>query len=70
METTIAEAELDCRLPVRRVVERYPATREVFARFGVDACCGGGASVEDAARIHGVNAAELCAALRAAAEAA
>lgn len=68
MTTTIAALELDCTLPVRRVVERYPATRAVFARFGVDACCGGGASVEEAARIHGVNATDLCAALRAAAE--
>lgn len=68
MTTTIAAFELDCTLPVRRVIERYPATRAVFDRFGLDTCCGGGASVEQAARLHGVDGAALCTALRAAAE--
>jgi iron-sulfur cluster repair protein YtfE (RIC family) len=67
MTSGTATPELDCTLTVRHVIERYPATRAVFDRFGLDACCGGGASVEQAARLHDVDSAALCTALRAAA---
>jgi iron-sulfur cluster repair protein YtfE (RIC family) len=68
MTTSTAALELDCTLPVRGVIELHPATRAVFDRFGLDACCGGGASVEQAARMHGVDGVALCTALRAAVE--
>jgi iron-sulfur cluster repair protein YtfE (RIC family) len=68
MTSSTATLELDCTLTVRHVIERYPATRAVFDRFGVDACCGGGASVEQAARLHDVDGVALCTALRTAAE--
>jgi len=42
-------------LSVNEVIRRYPASVEVFNRYGVDACCGGAASVTDAATRDGVD---------------
>lgn len=64
------EVELDCGLTVNDVVIRWPATIAVFNRFGIDTCCGGMVSVEDAARREGVEARSLCDALQAAVSAA
>ena len=61
---TNAPTELDCTATVNETMARWPATMAVFNRCGVDSCCGGGASVEDAARRDGVDARALCAALR------
>jgi regulator of cell morphogenesis and NO signaling len=36
-------------LSVNEVISRYPAAVELFNRYGIDACCGGAASVRDAA---------------------
>ncbi len=58
--------ELDCTQTVRAIVHLHPETQNVFHRFGVDTCCGGGVSVEEAARREGVKVEELCAALGAA----
>ena len=52
---------------VGEVVERLPAAGEVFARHGIDLCCGGTKTVEFAARAHGVELARLLAELREAA---
>ena len=35
---------------VDETLARHPATATVFNAFGVDTCCGGGASLADAAR--------------------
>ncbi|HEX5385604.1 MAG TPA: DUF542 domain-containing protein [Gemmatimonadales bacterium] len=59
---------LDCSATVHEIIERYPATRAVFQRFGVDPCCGGSVSVEAAARRDGIDPDVLCTAVRAAAE--
>ena len=56
--------ELDCKLTVHEIVHRYPATREVFTRFGMDTCCGSSASVEESAHREGVDPATVCEALR------
>ena len=61
---------LDPTLTVNEVLLRHPATTVVFNAFGVDACCGGAASLADAARDAGVPPATLLAALEAAAGAA
>ena len=58
------ELELDCTLTVHEIVHRYPATREVFTRFGMDTCCGSSASVEESAHREGVDPATVCEALR------
>ncbi len=66
MSSTVPE--LDCTGTVHDLIHRYPATGAVFQRYGVDTCCGGVVSVEEAARRDGLDAARLCAELRAAVE--
>ena len=45
---------LDTRMTVNEIVARYAETIPVFNRFGMDTCCGGGVSVDEAARREGV----------------
>jgi len=52
---------------VGEVVERVPSTGPVFARYGIDLCCGGSKTVEFAARAHGVELPRLLTELRQAA---
>ncbi len=54
-------------LTVGEIVERAPATGAVFARHGIDLCCGGTKTVEFAARAHGVELPRLLTELREAA---
>ena len=61
MATTVTQ--LDCRLSVNDVMARHPATAATFNAHGIDTCCGGGATVEDAARAAGVDPTSLCSAL-------
>lgn len=61
--TTATPTLLDCRWSVNEVIARHPATIEVFVEHGVDTCCGGGASVETAARNAALDPQQLCAAL-------
>jgi len=42
-------------LTVATVAERFPATKAVFARAGIDLCCGGAKSLEFVARAHGLD---------------
>ena len=55
---------------VNDAVQRFPATLPLFAALGIDTCCGGGKPVEEAARRHGADPAELLARLNEAALAA
>lgn len=57
------ETRLDCRRSVNDTIADYPETLAVFDLFGVDSCCGGGLSVEDAASRASLDATALCAAL-------
>ena len=57
---------LDCTWTVGHVLGSHPATAAVFARFGLDTCCGSILTVEEAAHRHGLDSVALCAALRAA----
>lgn len=56
--------QIDCSRSVNDVMAYYPSTLHVFNRFGVDTCCGGTLSVEEAVRANGLDATTLCAALR------
>lgn len=56
--------DLDCSLTITAILERHPATLEVFNRFGLDSCCGGALSIEAAAKAHKIDSAVLCNALR------
>lgn len=48
---------------VNAVLRQSPASLEIFNRFGVDTCCGGGLPLAEAARAAGVPLGELLAAL-------
>jgi len=63
------ERELDCSSTVHELIQRHPATRMVFQRYGVDTCCGSAVSVQEAARRDGLDPNQLCAELRGIAEA-
>lgn len=52
-------------MTVNAVIARYPEAIPVFARFGIDACCGGPRTVQDAASRHGIDLDALTTALRA-----
>lgn len=57
---------IDARLSVNDLIRLYPATVSVLNAFGIDACCGGAASLGEAARRDGVDLDELLRALAAA----
>ena len=42
--------QVDEKTTVRDLVGRYPQTRPVFEKHGIDYCCGGGRPLADAAR--------------------
>ncbi len=48
---------------INDVIKSYPETIEVFNRFRVDSCCGGGESIERTATRDGVAVEELLRAL-------
>jgi iron-sulfur cluster repair protein YtfE (RIC family) len=57
---------IDADLTVNEAIRRFPATVAVFNDFGIDACCGGAASLAEAAARDGADPAALLAAVRAA----
>ena len=48
---------------VNETLRRHPEAVEVFNRFGIDACCGGDASLDEAARRDGADLGALITAL-------
>jgi regulator of cell morphogenesis and NO signaling len=50
-------------LTVNETIRLYPETVAVFSRHGIDACCGGGLQVREAAVRHGLDVAALVAEL-------
>lgn len=54
---------IDPAATVNEILVQYPETVSVFNDFGIDACCGGDASVDEAARRDGVDVNALIAAL-------
>lgn len=56
-------AEAIAQLPVNETIRRFPASVELFNRFGIDACCGGDAPVREAAVRDGADADALLAEL-------
>ncbi len=67
MTNTNAPVPLDCTRTVNETLALYPATGAVFGAYGIDTCCGGGISVEQAAQNASVDPRQLCAELEAAA---
>lgn len=48
---------------VNKTLRQYPETTAVFNQFGIDACCGGAASINDAAIRDGADPQALLTAL-------
>ena len=55
--------QLDPSLTINDIVALHPETIPVFNRFGMDTCCGGGVSIDEAAQRDGVDAKEVIAAI-------
>ena len=53
-------------MTVNDVLRKFPETVSVFNNFGIDACCGGAASLEEAARRDGADLGALLDALESA----
>jgi iron-sulfur cluster repair protein YtfE (RIC family) len=54
---------IDQTTTVNEIIEKHPTTVAAFNALGIDACCGGEASVAEAARRDGVDIDALIAAL-------
>jgi iron-sulfur cluster repair protein YtfE (RIC family) len=54
-------------MTVNQPIQRFPASVAVFAALGIDTCCGGAATLAEAAARKGVPLPELLKALRQAA---
>lgn len=54
---------IDQTTTVNEIIEKHPTTVAAFNALGIDACCGGDASVAEAARRDGVDIDALIAAL-------
>ena len=54
---------VDVTMTVKDLVARDPRVRDVFARFGMDTCCGATVPIAEAALRHGVELEALVAAL-------
>ena len=60
----LAENVIDPSVTVRETMARHPELKAVFARFGVDTCCGSGVPIIDAAHRDGADLDELLRTLR------
>jgi regulator of cell morphogenesis and NO signaling len=54
---------IDGQTTIRNLVGRYPQTRSVFEKHGIDYCCGGGKCLAEAAGERGLKLPELVSAL-------
>ena len=55
-------------MTVNEIIARHPKTMPVFNELGVDTCCGGGASIDEAAHRDGLDAESILTALQKAVE--
>jgi len=61
--TTRESPTVDTAATVNEILAQHPATVSVFNVFGIDACCGGDASLDEAARRDNADVVALIAAL-------
>jgi iron-sulfur cluster repair protein YtfE (RIC family) len=60
-ELTMSDETVVMQMTVNEIIRRFPATVEIFNRFGIDACCGGAVPVDAAAVRDGADPAALIA---------
>jgi iron-sulfur cluster repair protein YtfE (RIC family) len=60
----MTQITFDPTLTVNDAVARHPRTVAIFNEFGIDACCGGAATIEEAARRDGADPDALAEAVR------
>jgi iron-sulfur cluster repair protein YtfE (RIC family) len=63
-DTTTAAPMIGPETTVNEAIRRFPATVDVFNRFGIHSCCGGYAPIAEAAERDGADGDALLAALR------
>jgi regulator of cell morphogenesis and NO signaling len=63
MTDTTTGLTIDRSATVNEILVQYPTTVSVFNALGIDACCGGDASLDEAARRDGVDVDALLSAL-------
>jgi regulator of cell morphogenesis and NO signaling len=63
MTTSHSAQAVDPTTTVNEMLVTYPETVSVFNQFGIDACCGGAASLAEAARRDGADVDRLLRAL-------
>ncbi len=63
MTTPTDNSAIDSAATVNEILLKYPAAVAVFNELGIDACCGGDASLDEAARRDSANLDKLLAAL-------
>lgn len=68
--TSTPRMGVDHTRTLNEIVARYPDALDVLHRLGFDTCCGGALSLEDAVARHGLDLAEVQAALSGTLEAA
>lgn len=66
----INDIRIEPGMTVNEVIRQAPVAVAVFKRYGIDACCGGGLPVGEAAARHGIDEATLIAELQLTADAA
>ena len=54
---------IDSSSTVNEILVQYPSSVYAFNAFGIDTCCGGSATIEEAAKQDGLNPESLLAAL-------
>ncbi len=52
-------SDITLKTTIEEIIERLPASAQVFDRIGVDYCCGGKATLESAAKNRGLNPNEV-----------
>jgi len=63
MSDRASATAIDAGMTVNEVIRTYPSSISVFNQLGIDACCGGNASVAEATRRDGVDLGSLLARL-------
>jgi regulator of cell morphogenesis and NO signaling len=51
----MTQQRIDAAWTVNEILHRHPNAVSVLGSFGIDSCCGGGLSLEEAARRHGAD---------------